>query len=69
MGRYMRRYGAGALKAAFCVVGLNLILDVLAVMSMADDLSYHLTMSAISLVGTFVGSYFGARTNWSASAV
>ena len=69
MGRFMRRYGDGALKAALTVVALNLVLDVMAVMSVADDLTYHISMSALSLLGKLAGSYLGSRSAGQTSTV
>ncbi len=60
MGRFMRRFGNKALLVAMAVVGLNLLADIGAVASLAEDVGYNVAMSALSAVGKILAAYFGA---------
>ena len=61
MGRYMRRFGARALYAAAAVVALNLMLDGLTLITVAENLAYVGMMSALSMVLKIAGAWFGVR--------
>ncbi len=61
MGRFMKRFGEKAMFAAMGVVGINLVMDVLAVSTMAEDMTFNVTMSVLSAAGKIAGAYFGAR--------
>ena len=61
VGRWMRRYGNRARRAALAVVGLNLALDVLVVSTMAVDLPYNVGMSALAAGLKIAGAILGSR--------
>ena len=61
MGRYMRRFGERAVYAAGAVVALNLILDGLTLITVAEDLGYVGMMSALSMILKIAGAWAGLR--------
>ena len=61
VGRFMRRFGERAVPLALSVVLLNLILDVVAVSTMAKDVPYNASMSAVVALVKLGAAYFGAR--------
>ncbi len=62
MGRFMRRFGDMALKMAGAVLILNISLDAMALITVANDVAYVAGMSAVSLIAKSAGTYFGAKT-------
>lgn len=61
VGRFMRRFGRQAVVAALSVVAINVALDVVALLTVAEDLGYNVLMSGLAALGKIFGAYRGAR--------
>ena len=67
LGRYMRRFGDRARFAALAAVGINLMVDALAVASVTQDLGYMVLMSVLSAAAKIAGALVGTRQPTTAS--